>query len=61
MKFLHGLWGLKRSPWELVASFLILAGVIMLMQPFLMFLYSYSFVVILLGTIMFIVVSHFKL
>jgi hypothetical protein len=44
---------------ENVASFLILAGVFLLMQPFSLALYAYSFIIILIGTAMFIVVSHF--
>jgi hypothetical protein len=31
----------------------------MLMQPFSMFLFTYSFLVTLTGTVMFIIVSHF--
>jgi hypothetical protein len=38
---------------------IILFGVVMLMQPFLLVLYTYSFVVILTGTVLFIIVSHF--
>jgi len=38
---------------------LIGAGVFMLMQPFHLALYSYSFVVILVGTLGYVVVSHF--
>jgi hypothetical protein len=38
---------------------LIAMGVVMLMQPFLLVLYSYSFIVTLVGTVMFIIVSHF--
>ena len=34
-------------------------GVVMLMQPFSLTLYSYSFVTILAGTLGFVVVSHF--
>ena len=60
MNFVNGLLALKRDPWELVASILILLGVVMLMQPISMFLYTYSFIVILIGTVMFIVVSHFE-
>jgi hypothetical protein len=48
-----------RGPWEMAASILIGAGVFMLMQPFWMLAYTYSFLVLLLGTVMFIVVSHF--
>ena len=34
-------------------------GIVMLMQPFSLDLYSYSFVTILAGTLGFVVVSHF--
>jgi len=57
--FLNGLMHLRRGAWELVASVLIAAGVIMLMQPFALWMFSYSFVVTLIGTVMFIIVSHF--
>jgi hypothetical protein len=57
--FLAGLIRLRRGPWEMVASVLIALGVIMLMQPFVLALFSWSFVVTLTGTVMFIVVSHF--
>ena len=43
----------------MLASVLIAAGVFMLMQPFALALYSWSFLVTLLGTVMFIIVSHF--
>lgn len=33
-------------------------GFLMMFQPFAQLLYTYSFIVILLGTLMFIVVSH---
>ena len=59
-KFLHGLIGLRRGPWELLATILIALGVLMLMQPFALWLYTYSFIVTLVGTVMFIVVSHFR-
>jgi len=48
-----------RGPWEMAASILIGVGVVMLMQPFVMWLYTYSFITILAGTVMFLVVSHF--
>ena len=48
-----------RGPWEMAASILIGIGVVMLMQPFALWLYTYSFVVLLVGTVGFIVVSHF--
>ena len=56
---LNGLMRLRRGPWEMVASILIAAGVFMLMQPFVLGLYTYSFIVTLVGTVMFIIVSHF--
>ena len=49
----------RRGPWEGLATFVIAAGVVMLMQRFWMPLYTYSFVTILAGTVMFIIVSHF--
>lgn len=57
--FMKGLSRLRRGPWEMVASILIAIGVIMMMQPFALGFYTYSFVVTLAGTIMFIIVSHF--
>ena len=38
---------------------LIAIGVVMLMQPFAIAIYTWSFVVTLIGTVMFIIVSHF--
>mgnify|MGYP005838961621 FL=1 len=58
--FLDGLKRLRRGPWEMVASVLIAIGVVMLMQPFAMWAYSYSFLVTLVGTVMFLIVSHFQ-
>lgn len=58
-RFFNGLLHFRRSAWEMLASVLIAVGVIMLMQPFALALYSWSFVVTLLGTVMFIIVSHF--
>lgn len=58
-RFFKGLFTLKRGPWEIVATILIATGVFMLMQPFVMWAYTYSFIVTLIGTIMFIIVSHF--
>lgn len=48
-----------RGPWEMAATIIIAVGVFMLMQPFVMWAYTYSFFVTLIGTVMFIVVSHF--
>jgi len=49
----------KRGPWENFALVLIGLGVFMLMQPFSMWFFTYSFVVILTGTLTFLIVSHF--
>jgi hypothetical protein len=49
----------RRGPWENAATAVIALGVLMLMQPFALWLYSHSFVVILIGTIGFVIVSHF--
>ncbi len=49
----------RRGPWENAATLLIGAGVVMLMQPLSMTLFSHSFAVILVGTIGFVIVSHF--
>ena len=57
--FLNGLLRLRRGPWEMLATILIALGVVMLMQPFAMVLFTYSFIVTLVGTVMFIIVSHF--
>jgi hypothetical protein len=49
----------RRGPWEALATALIGIGVVMLCQPFLLELYTYSFVTILAGTVMFAIVSKF--
>jgi hypothetical protein len=59
MTFVRALLRLRRGPWEMVATILIGAGVLMLTQPFALVLFSWSFAVILTGTAMFLVVSHF--
>ena len=50
---------LRRGPMELAASLLIGAGVLMLLQPFALSIFTYSFITTLAGTVMFIVVSKF--
>ena len=50
---------LRRGPMESLAITLIALGFVMLFQPFLLELYSYSFITMLVGTLMFIVVSKF--
>ena len=57
--FINGLLTFRRGAWEMMATVLIAVGVIMLMQPFVLAVYSYSFIVTLIGTVMFIIVSHF--
>ena len=52
------LW-LRRGPCEAAAMALIGLGVLMLMQPLSLNLYSYSFITILVGTLGFVIVSHF--
>ena len=49
----------RRGPWEGGATALIAIGIFMLMQPFSLALFTYSFVTILAGTLGFVVVSHF--
>jgi len=50
---------LRRGPAEAATMTLIGLGVVMLMQPLSLTLYSYSFVTILAGTLGFVIVSHF--
>ena len=57
IEFWIGLVRLGRGPWELLASGLIAIGVIMLMQPVSLWLYSYSFLVTLIGTVLIVAVS----
>ena len=49
----------RRGPWENAATALIVAGVVMLMQPLSLDLYTYSFVTILAGTLLFAIVTKF--
>ncbi len=50
---------LRRGPLENIATALIGIGFLMLFQPFALALYTWSFVTMLVGTVMFIVVSKF--
>jgi hypothetical protein len=50
---------LRRRPAEAFATAVIAAGVVMLLQPFSMALYTYSFLTTLAGTALFTVVSRF--
>jgi hypothetical protein len=49
----------RRGTLETIASALIAVGVIMLMQPFSMTLYGWSFVTTLAGTILFTIAARF--
>ena len=55
--FLRKLW--VKEPWENIASAVIIVGAFMLLQPYSIDLYKYSFNLILGGTVMFLIVSHF--
>ena len=58
-RFLTGLLRLRRGPWETLSTILIALGVVMLMQPFALWAFTWSFLVTLTGTAMFIITSHF--
>ena len=49
----------RRGPWVAAAMTVIAAGIVMLVQPWSIDLYGYSFVTILAGTLGFVIVSHF--
>jgi len=49
----------RRGPWENASTALIGLGLVMMMQPFAIELYTYSFAVTLAGTAAFLVTSHF--
>lgn len=51
---------LRRGPLEAIATTIIAAGVVMLMQPLSLMLYSWSFATTLFGTVMFIIVSKVR-
>ena len=51
---------LRQRPLEAIATMIIAAGVVMLMQPFFLTLYSWSFATTLFGTVMFIIVSKVR-
>jgi len=50
---------LRRGPWEGLATVLITVGIVMLMQPLALELYTWSFATILAGTALFVIASHF--
>lgn len=49
----------RRGLMENIATALIAIGFLMLFQPFALSLYTYSFITMLVGTVMFIIVSKF--
>ncbi|TGD42750.1 hypothetical protein EEB11_13580 [Pseudotabrizicola sediminis] len=57
--FVNGLLRFRRGPWENLSTLLIALGVVMLMQPFFLWAFTYSFIVTLIGTVLFIITSHF--
>ena len=57
--FVTKLMQLRREPWETLAVVIIALGVLMLLQPLSMTLYTYSFITTLVGTLMFIIVTKF--
>ncbi len=50
---------LRRGRMELLACIVITLGIVMMLQPFAMALFTYSFLTTLFGTVMFMVVSKF--
>jgi hypothetical protein len=50
---------LRRGPMELLACAVIALGILMMLQPIAMALYTWSFLTTLFGTVMFMVVSKF--
>ncbi len=50
---------LRRGPMENIATAIIGLGFLMLFQPFLLVLYTWSLVTLLTGTVLFIIVSKF--
>ena len=50
---------LRRGAMEIVACIVITAGLVMMLQPVAMALYTWSFVTTLFGTVLFMVVSKF--
>jgi hypothetical protein len=61
MRSVQGRWPrwLRRGPMEMAATAVIAIGVLMLLQPFSLTLYTWSFVTTLAGTALFMVVSKF--
>ena len=49
----------RRGPWENGSTIVIGFGILMQMQPFMLELYTWSFAVIVAGTVGFLAGSHF--
>ena len=49
----------RRGPLEIVASLVIALGIFMMLQPFALVLYTWSFVTTLAGVVLFTIVSKF--
>jgi hypothetical protein len=50
---------LRRGPMEIVACIIIATGIVMMLQPLAMILFTWSFATTLFGTVMFMAVSKF--
>jgi hypothetical protein len=50
---------LRRGAMEMVACIIIALGILMMLQPIAMILYTWSFATTLFGTVMFMIVSKF--
>jgi hypothetical protein len=50
---------LRRGPMEMVASIVIALGFLMMLQPFALVLFTWSFVTTLAGVVLFTIVSKF--
>lgn len=50
---------LRRGPLEMAACIVITLGILMMLQPFALVLYTWSFLTTLAGTLMFVIVSKF--
>ena len=50
---------LRRGPLEMAACIVIALGIFMMLQPFALVLFTYSFVTTLAGVLMFTIVSKF--
>jgi hypothetical protein len=50
---------LRRGPMEMLACIVIGVGILMMLQPFFLVLFTWSFLTTLFGTLMFTVVSKF--